>query len=49
MDEFINVSHVFISDISKYMYLATFCDLKNRTKVLLYFSVFYLSIDLDSS
>ena len=30
MDEFINVSHVFINDISRY--IATFCNLKKRTK-----------------
>ena len=30
MDEFMNVSHIFINDISKY--IATFCDLKKRTK-----------------
>ena len=30
MDEFINVSHVFINDISRC--IATSCDLKKRTK-----------------
>ena len=30
MDEFINVSHVFINDISTN--IATFCELKKRTK-----------------
>ena len=51
MDELINVSHVFINDISRY--IATFCDLKKRTKkVVSYFSVslsFYcprLALDL---
>ena len=38
MDEFINLSHVFINDISRY--IATFCDLKKRKKVLLFCSVF---------
>ena len=30
MDEFIDVSHVFINDISRY--IAAFCDLKKKTK-----------------
>ena len=30
MDEFMNVSHVFINDISSY--IATSCELKKRTK-----------------
>ena len=30
MDKFINVSHIFINDISRYM--ANFCDLKKKTK-----------------
>ena len=34
MDEFINVYHAFISDISRY--IATFCDLKKRTKSSLF-------------
>ena len=30
MDEFVNVSHVFINDISTY--IATFCELNKRAK-----------------
>ena len=31
MDDFINASHIFINDISRY--IASFCDLKKRTKL----------------
>ena len=35
MDEFINGSHVFINDISRY--IATFCELKKRKKIYFIF------------
>ena len=48
MDEFINVSHVFINEISRY--IATSGDLKNeRNKKTLHSSVFfYCSVVLDT-
>ena len=39
MDEFINVSHIFINDISTY--IATFCDLKKITKRSFIFQCFF--------
>ena len=45
-DEFINVSHFFIKNVSRF--IATFVYFKKRKKVLLYFGIFYLSIVLDS-
>ena len=46
MNEFINVSHVFVNDISRY--ITTSCDLKKRTRFFYVLMFFYLSIVLDS-
>ena len=47
MDEFINVFHAFINNISRY--IATSCDLKKRAKSSFFILMFfYLSIVLDS-
>ena len=46
MDEFINVSHVFINYISRY--IATSCDFKNERNEKFFILVFfYFSIVLD--
>ena len=47
MDKFIDVSHVFINDINRYM--ATSCDLTKRKRKLFYilmFFIFPLSLNL---
>ena len=47
MDEFINVSHVFINEISRY--IATSCDLKNERNKKTLHLVFFFIVPLSST